>query len=94
MCRELFKKYALFYMQKHPFLCAIALSGYIHQDSYIVCSCREDYKDLEGAGAVPCDITVLSVGVFQALLSKVLRAYLTTVFTCMPKISQAHNHWV
>lgn len=54
----------------------------------------EDYKDLEEAGAVPCDISVLSVGVFQTLLSKVLSACLTTVFTCMPKISQAHNHWV
>lgn len=55
---------------------------------------EEDYKDLEGAGAVPCDISVLSIGVCQALLSKVLSAYLTTVFTCMPKISQARNHWV
>lgn len=54
----------------------------------------EAYKDLEGAGAVPYGITVLSVGVFQALLSKVLCAYLTTVFTCTPKISQGHNHWV
>lgn len=68
--------------------------GYIHQGSYIVCSFREDYTDSKGAGTVPCDITVLSAGVFQTLLSRALGAYRATVFTCMPKISQAHNHGV